>query len=150
TCAQEGFTTTRLQRSTRFTMIYEDVTCTIGGTPLVKLARLAADSSGTLLGKLEMRNPGGSVKDRVGLALIADAEASGLIKPGATLIEATAGNTGIGLAVAAAVKGYRLVVVMPEVMSEERTALLRHLGAQVRHTPGILMADAVRLAKQLH
>lgn len=130
-------------------MIYEDVTRTIGGTPLVKLGRLADGLPGRLLAKLEMRNPGGSVKDRVGLALIEDAEAIGRIAPGATLIEATAGNTGIGLAVAAAVKGYRLIVVMPEQMSEERTALLRHFGAEVRHTPGILMADAVQLAKQL-
>lgn len=130
-------------------MIHDDVTSTIGSTPLVHLRRLAADRSGRLLAKLEMRNPGGSVKDRVGLALIEDAEASGGIAPGATLIEATAGNTGIGLAIAAAVKGYRLIVVMPEVMSKERTALLRHFGAEVRHTPGILMADSVALAKQL-
>jgi cysteine synthase A len=130
-------------------MIYEDVLRTIGRTPVVKLSRLSGDRPGRLLAKLEMRNPGGSVKDRVGLALIEDAEKSGRIAPGATLIEATAGNTGIGLALAAAVKGYRLIVVMPEVMSQERTALLRHLGAEVRHTPGILMADAVQLAKQL-
>lgn len=130
-------------------MIYDDVTQTIGRTPLVRMARLTAGRPGQLLAKLEMRNPGGSVKDRVGLALIEDAEASGRIAPGATLIEATAGNTGIGLAVAAAVKGYHLIVVMPGEMSEERTALLRHLGAEVRHTPGILMADAVQLAKQL-
>ncbi|VVU50114.1 cysteine synthase A [Burkholderia anthina] len=130
-------------------MIYDDITRTIGRTPLVRLSRLGGDRFGSILAKLEMRNPGGSVKDRVGLALIEDAEASGRIKPGATLIEATAGNTGIGLAVAAAVKGYHLIVVMPEVMSEERTALLRHFGAEVRHTPGILMADAVQLAKKL-
>ncbi|MGH8782116.1 cysteine synthase A [Paraburkholderia sp.] len=130
-------------------MIFEDVTQTIGHTPLVKMTRLTNGLPGRLLAKLEMRNPGGSVKDRVGLALIEDAEASGRIAPGATLIEATAGNTGIGLAVAAAVKGYHLIVVMPEAMSEERTALLRHFGADVRHTPGILVADAVRLARQL-
>jgi cysteine synthase A len=135
-------------------MIYEDVTHTIGGTPLVSLSRMVRDQidqdrSGRLLAKLEMHNPGGSVKDRVGLALIEDAEAQARIAPGATLIEATAGNTGIGLAIAAAVKGYRLIVVMPEAMSEERTALLRHFGAEVRHTPGILMADAVQLARQL-
>lgn len=130
-------------------MIHEDVLRTIGRTPVVKLSRLAGNAPGTLLGKLEMRNPGGSVKDRVGLALIEDAERTGRIAPAATLIEATAGNTGIGLAVAAAVKGYHLIVVMPEAMSEERTALLRHFGAEVRHTPGILMADAVQLAKRL-
>jgi cysteine synthase A len=130
-------------------VIYKDVTQTIGRTPLVELGRLAAGGSGRLLAKLEMRNPCGSVKDRVGLALIEDAEAHGLIGPGATLIEATAGNTGIGLASAAAVKGYRLIVVMPETMSEARAAPLRHLGAEVRLTPGILMADAVRLARSL-
>src|SRR6202000_2456212 len=94
-------------------MIYEDVTRTIGRTPLVSLSRLVGDKPGRLLAKLEIGNPGGSVKDRVGLALIEDAEAQGLISRGATLIEATAGNTGIGLAVAAAVKGYRLIVGMP-------------------------------------
>lgn len=130
-------------------MIYEDVTRTIGGTPLVELRRLAAGRPGRLLGKLEMRNPCGSVKDRVGLALIEDAEARGLITPGATLIEASAGNTGIGLASAAAVKGYKLILVMPEVMSEDRAKLLRHFGVDVRFTHGILMADAVRLADEL-
>lgn len=131
-------------------MIYENVTRTVGRTPLVELRRLAGDRPGRLLAKLEMRNPCGSVKDRVGLALIEDAEARGEISPGATLIEATAGNTGIGLACAAAVKGYDLIIVMPEVMSEERANLLRHLGVDVRLTPGILVADAVRLAAQLH
>ena len=101
---------------------------------------------GRLLAKLEMRNPCGSVKDRLGLALIEDAEARGRLRPGATLIEATGGNTGIGLASAAAVKGYRLILTMPEAMSAERAALLRHLGADVRLTPGILMAAAVALA----
>jgi len=131
-------------------MIYEDVTRTVGGTPLVELKRLAANRPGRLLAKLEMRNPCGSVKDRVGLAMIEDAEARGFIAPGATLIEATAGNTGIGLACAAAVKGYRLILVMPKVMSEERAKLLRHLGVDVRLTPGILVGDAVRHARELH
>jgi cysteine synthase A len=130
-------------------MVYQDVTRTIGHTPLVELGRLSYGISGRLLGKLEMRNPGGSVKDRVALAMIEDAEARGLITPGVTLIEATAGNTGIGLACAAAVKGYRLIVVMPEVMSEDRARLLRHLGVEVLFTPGILVADSVALAKKL-
>jgi cysteine synthase A len=130
-------------------VIYQDVTRTVGGTPLVELRRLAAGRPGRLLAKLEMRNPCGSVKDRVGLAMIEDAEARGVISPGATLIEATAGNTGIGLACAAAVKGYRLILVMPEVMSEERAKLLRHLGVDVRLTPGILVGDALRKAKEL-
>jgi cysteine synthase len=130
-------------------MIHPAVTATVGGTPLVELARLTSGLSGRLLGKLEMRNPCGSVKDRVGLALIEDAERRGVIRPGATLIEATGGNTGIGLASAAAVKGYRLILVMPEAMSEERAAMLRYLGAEVRLTPGILMSDAVRHAREL-
>jgi cysteine synthase len=126
------------------------VTCTIGRTPLIELERLSESVDARLFAKLEMRNPCGSVKDRVALAMIEDAEARGAITPGATLIEATAGNTGIGLACAAAVKGYRLIVVMPEVMSEERAKLLRHLGADVRLTPGILIVDAVALAKELY
>jgi len=131
-------------------MIRDDVTGTVGETPLVELARLARHHRvGRLLGKLEMRNPCGSVKDRLGLALIEDAEARGRLRPGATLVEATGGNTGIGLASAAAVKGYRLILVMPESMSQERAGLLRYLGAEVRFTPGILMADAVALARDL-
>jgi cysteine synthase A len=123
---------------------------TIGRTPLVQLGRLTEGVHSRLLAKLEMRNPGGSVKDRVALAMIEDAEACGVITPGTTLVEATAGNTGIGLACAAVVKGYRLILVMPEVMSEERAKLLRHLGVDVRLTPGILMADAVALAKEIY
>ena len=131
-------------------MIHNDVTSAIGNTPLVQLGRLFPHKRGRLLAKLEMLNPFGSVKDRVGLALIEDAEARGLIAPGATLIEATAGNTGIALACVAAVKGYRLILVMPEAMSEERAKLLRHLGVDVRLTPGILVTDAIRLARVLH
>lgn len=130
-------------------MIYPDVTRAIGRTPLIELSKFAPGAHGRLLAKLEMQNPWGSVKDRVGLALIEDAEVRGLIAPGSTLIEATAGNTGMALAGVAAVKGYRLILVMPEVMSEERVVVLRRLGVDVRLTPGILMADAVRLAEQL-
>jgi cysteine synthase A len=96
-----------------------------------------------------MRNPCGSVKDRVGVALVADAERRGLLRPGSTLVEATGGNTGIGLALAAAIGGYRLVLTMPESMSTERIALLKHLGAEVHLTPGILMIDAVARANEL-
>jgi cysteine synthase A len=102
-----------------------------------------------VVAKLEMRNPCGSVKDRVGVALIEDAERRGILRPGMTLVEATGGNTGIGLAFAAAVRGYRLILTMPETMSRERAALLRHLGAEVELTPGILMGDAVARAEQL-
>ncbi len=105
-------------------MIFPDVTATVGRTPLVELRRLAKDLPGQVMAKLEMRNPCGSVKDRVGVALIEDAERRGLLRPGMTLVEATGGNTGIGLALAAAIRGYRLVLTMPETMSLERRTLL--------------------------
>jgi cysteine synthase A len=130
-------------------MIMMDVTKAVGRTPLVRLDRMAKGLPGLIAAKLEMQNPCGSVKDRLGVALIEDAERRGVLRPGATLIEATGGNTGIGLACAAAVRGYRLVLTMPESMSVERVALLRHLGAEVQLTPGILMGNAVARAKQL-
>jgi cysteine synthase A len=130
-------------------MIFGDITATVGRTPLVELRRLGKELPGRLVAKLEMRNPCGSVKDRLGVALIEDAERRSVLRPGATLIEATGGNTGIGLAFAAAIRGYRLVLTMPESMSKERVALLRHLGAQVVLTPGILMTDAVARAAEL-
>ncbi len=130
-------------------MIFGDVTATVGRTPMVELGRLAKGLPGRVVAKLEMRNPCGSVKDRLGVALIEDAERQGVLRPGMTLVEATGGNTGIGLAFAAAVRGYRLVLTMPETMSTERVALLRHLGADVVLTPGILMGDAIARATQL-
>jgi cysteine synthase A len=130
-------------------MISADVTATVGRTPMVKLGRLAKGLPGRVVAKLEMFNPCGSVKDRLGVALIEDAERRGDLRPGMTLIEATGGNTGIGLAFAAAVRGYRLILTMPETMSVERVALLRHLGAEVVLTPGILMGEAVARARQL-
>ncbi len=130
-------------------MIFSDLTGTVGGTPLVELSRLARGLSGRIVAKLEMRNPCGSVKDRLGVALIEDAERRQVLQPGATLVEPTGGNTGIGLAFAAAIRGYRLILAMPETMSKERVALLRHLGAEVVLTPGILMTDAIARAKQL-
>ena len=126
-----------------------DVTATIGNTPIVELQRFGAGLPSRLLAKLDMRNPGGSVKDRLGLALIDDAEQRGALRPGGTIIEATGGNTGIGLALVAAVRGYRVILTMPESMSEERVALLSFLGADVHLTPGILMTDAVALARKL-
>ncbi|HEV8321986.1 MAG TPA: cysteine synthase A, partial [Myxococcota bacterium] len=129
--------------------IYESVLETIGRTPLVRLSRFARGARADVLGKMESRNPGASVKDRVGLAMIEDAERRGALKPGATLVEPTSGNTGIALAMVAAVKGYRLVLTMPETMSRERIALLRHLGAEVVLTPGTLMREAVERARQL-
>jgi len=116
---------------------------------MVELRRVARNLPGRIVAKLEMRNPCGSVKDRVGVALIEDAERRGVLRPGMTLIEATGGNTGIGLAFAAAIRGYRLILTMPETMSTERVALLRHFGAEVVLTPGILMGDAVARAAHL-
>jgi cysteine synthase len=130
-------------------MILTDVTEAIGCKPLVRLDRLGRGLPGRIAAKLESANPCSSVKDRLGLALIQDGERRGVLQPGATIIEATGGNTGIGLACAAAVRGYRLVLTMPEAMSVERLALLRQLGAEVVLTPGILMADAVERARQL-
>jgi cysteine synthase A len=130
-------------------VIFPDVTSTVGGTPLVELGRLAGGLPGRVVAKLEMRNPSGSVKDRLGLALIDDAERRGVLKPGMTLVESTGGNTGIGLAAVAAVRGYRLILTMPESMSTERVALLRHLGAEVVLTPGILMGEAVAEARRI-
>jgi cysteine synthase len=130
-------------------VIFPDVTSTVGGTPLVELGRLAGGLPGRVVAKLEMRNPCSSVKDRLGLALIDDAERRGALKPGMTLVESTGGNTGIGLACTAAVRGYRLILTMPESMSTERVALLRHLGAEVVLTPGILMGEAVAEASRI-
>jgi cysteine synthase len=130
-------------------VIYLDAAATVGRTPMVELGRLSSAMPGRVLAKLEMRNPAGSVKDRLALALIEDAERRGVLRAGTTLVEPTGGNTGIGLAFAAAIRGYRLVLTMPEVMSAERVALLRHLGAVVELTPGILMSDAVTRARQL-
>jgi cysteine synthase len=130
-------------------MIFSDLIATVGRTPMVELARLAKGLPGRVTAKLEMRNPCGSVKDRVGVALIEDAEAKGILRPGMTLVEATGGNTGIGLAFAAAIRGYRLILTMPQTMSTERVALLRYLGAEIVLTPGILMGDAVARAVEL-
>ncbi len=107
----------------------------IGNTPLVRLQRLPGDTTNTLLVKLEGNNPAGSVKDRPALSMISHAEARGDIKPGDTLIEATSGNTGIALAMAAAIRGYRMILVMPENMSLERRAVMKAYGAELILTP---------------
>ena len=130
-------------------VIHPSAAATVGGTPLVELARLGRGLSARIVAKLEMRNPAGSVKDRLGVALIEDAERRGLLKAGMTIVEATGGNTGIGLAFAAAIRGYRLILTMPESMSKERVALLRQYGAEIVLTPGILMAEAVARAKDI-
>lgn len=108
----------------------------IGGTPLVRLSRFGEGLPGEIVGKLEIRNPLASVKDRIGLAMIEQAEKDGLIQPGGTIIEPTSGNTGIALAWVARVKGYRLILTMPETMSAERRRILTILGAQLVLTPG--------------
>ena len=107
----------------------------VGNTPLVKLKRMPGDTSNTILVKLEGNNPAGSVKDRAALSMIAHAEARGDIKPGDTLIEATSGNTGIALAMAAAMKGYKMLLVMPENQSVERRQTMKAFGAELLLTP---------------
>ena len=116
--------------------IYDDVTALVGRTPLVRLNRIFGDTKATVLGKLEFYNPANSVKDRIGVAMIDAAEASGQLKPGGTIVEATSGNTGIALAMVGAARGYRVVLTMPEPMSKERRALLRAFGAELVLTPG--------------
>jgi len=122
----------------------------IGGTPLVRLQRLAGREMAEVLVKCEHLNPGGSVKDRAALAMIEAAEAEGRLGPGAPVIEATSGNTGIGLALVCAVKGYRLILTMPDNMSRERQALLRSYGAEIHLTPAAaVMRGAVDKAAAL-
>lgn len=128
--------------------IAHSITDLIGGTPLLELNRFYPD--GRILAKLEYFNPAGSAKDRIAAAMIADAEERGLLRPGATIIEPTSGNTGIGLAAVAVPKGYRVVLTMPETMSEERRRLLSAYGAELVLTPGELGMDgAIAKAKQL-
>jgi cysteine synthase A len=115
--------------------IYDDVTQLIGNTPLVRINRLI-DSKATVAAKLEFYNPASSVKDRIGVSIIDAAEASGELKPGGTIVEATSGNTGIALAMVGAARGYDVVLAMPETMSKERKALLRAYGADLILTPG--------------
>ena len=122
---------------------------TVGSTPLVRINQLNSGRAEVLV-KVESRNPGGSVKDRVGIAMVEDAEARGLIKPGACIVEPTSGNTGIGLAVAAAVKGYKLILTMPDTMSIERRKLLAAFGAKIELTPGADgMSGAIARAKEI-
>jgi cysteine synthase A len=121
--------------------IYSDVTETVGRTPLVRLNRITDGAEATVLAKLEFFNPGSSVKDRIGVAIVDAAEAAGALKPGGTIVEGTSGNTGIALALVGAARGYRVILTMPETMSKERRVVLRALGAQIVLTPG---ADGMR------
>ncbi len=124
--------------------IYENILSVIGHTPLVKLNRVASSVKATLLAKLEFLNPGGSVKDRIGTEMIDAAEREGKLRPGGTIVEGTSGNTGVGLAIAAAIKGYRCIFVMPDKMSDEKVRLLRAYGAQVVITPTAVEPDDPR------
>lgn len=132
--------------------IAKNLTELIGGTPLMKLAGYSRKYGlqQDIVAKLESFNPAGSVKDRVGLAMIEDAEARGVLKPGATIIEPTSGNTGVGLAMVATIKGYHLMLTMPETMSIERRNLLKALGAEIVLTDGMAgMAGSIAKAKEL-
>src|SRR3954463_5718037 len=130
--------------------IYDDVTKLIGNTPLVRLNKVTDGAQATVVGKLEFYNPASSVKDRIGVAIVDAAEASGELPPGGTIVEATSGNTGIALAMVGAARGYEVVLTMPETMSKERRALLRAFGAELVLTPGSEgMKGAVARAEQI-
>jgi cysteine synthase A len=130
--------------------IFDDILGTIGRTPMVKLSKFAGGTKATVVAKLESFNPMHSVKDRIGIAMIAEAERKGLLKPGGKIVEPTSGNTGIGLAMAAAARGYSLVLTMPETMSIERRKILAAFGAELVLTPADKgMTGAVQKAQEL-
>lgn len=130
--------------------IYKDISATVGNTPLVKINNLLSESAGTVLGKLEFFSPTSSVKDRIAVSMIDVAEKAGELQPGGTIIEPTSGNTGLGLAMVAAARGYKLIITMPETMSLERRAILEHLGAEIHLTSGDKgMAGAVEEAERI-
>jgi cystathionine beta-synthase len=121
--------------------VYASVLDTIGWTPMIHLARIGASVRTPIYGKAEYANPGGSVKDRIGLAIIEAAEADGSLQPGGVIVEGTSGNTGVGLAIAAAIKGYRCIFTMPDKMSQEKVRLLKAYGAEVVITPTAVPPD---------
>jgi cysteine synthase A len=130
--------------------VYDNIAEAVGNTPLVKLNRLTEGVDATVLGKLEFYNPAGSVKDRIGVAIIDAAEKSGELRPGGTIVEGTSGNTGIALAMVGAARGYKVILTMPETMSKERRVLLRAFGAEIVLTPGPEgMRGAVEKAKEI-
>ncbi|MCH7856883.1 MAG: cysteine synthase family protein [Gemmatimonadetes bacterium] len=120
---------------------YNDVTEVVGGTPLIRLNRVARDVPGTIYVKCEFMNPGGSLKDRIGLAMVEAAEREGALKPGGVIVEATSGNTGLALAMVAAIRGYRCIFTMPDKMSQEKVQLLRAFGAEVVIVPTAVPPD---------
>jgi cysteine synthase len=122
--------------------IVESLTGAIGNTPLIKMNKLSSETSCTILGKAEFQNPGGSVKDRAALYVVKDAEERGLLKPGGTVVEGTAGNTGIGLAHVCRSRGYKLVIYMPNTQSQGKVDLLRLLGAEVYPVPAVPWEDS--------
>jgi cysteine synthase A len=130
--------------------IYSDITQAVGRTPLVRLGRITDGAEATVLAKLEFYNPAGSVKDRIGVAIVDAAEQSGELKPGGTIVEATSGNTGIALALVGAARGYKVILVMPDTMSRERRVLLRAYGAEIVLTPGAAgMSGALEKAREI-
>src|SRR5262252_543459 len=130
--------------------IYDSICEVIGGTPIVRLKRIPKDHWAEILVKLESMNPGGSVKDRIALSMIEAAEREGRLKPGSTIVEATSGNTGIGLAMVCAAKGYKAILTMPDDVNIERVALLRAYGAQVILTHrSELMLGAINKAEEI-
>jgi len=135
-------------------MIHNSILNTIGDTPIVRLDKIGADLDYQLFAKCEFLSPGGSLKDRIGLRMIEEAEKEGRIKPGDTLIEPSSGNTGIGLAMAAAIKGYKLIITMPEKMSMEKEVVLKALGAEIVRTPTEAAHDdpesLLGVARRLH
>src|SRR5580700_9135761 len=114
---------------------------TVGKTPLIKLRRASEETGCTILGKAEFLNPGGSVKDRAALYIVKDAEERGLLRPGGVIVEGTAGNTGIGLALVGNARGYRTVIVMPETQSQEKKDFIKLVGAELRLVPAVPYAD---------
>jgi len=130
--------------------IYNSISDTVGKTPLVKLNRIVQNKNVNIFAKLEFFNPTSSVKDRIAVNMIDDAENSGILKPGGTIIEPTSGNTGLGLAMVAASRGYKLIITMPETMSVERQSLMKHLGAEIVLTDGTKgMSGAIKMAEKI-
>ena len=135
--------------STSALRVADDITQLVGSTPMLRLGRIAPPHSATLYAKLEFLNPGGSIKDRAALGMILDAEARGLLHPGSTIIEATAGNTGVGLALIGVNRGYKVLLFVPEGFAEEKCILMRGFGAEVVRTPeDEAMGGAIRRAKE--